>query len=90
MDLTRLQIEMERAAFLSWMWTAIGAVLTVWILYEVLKAAIRNGINESKLTKPERALPPRPGLKEPKGYKWVLVKEEDEKDDFNKKEKIES
>ena len=65
------------------MWGAIGTALAVWVLYEVLRAAIRNGINESKLVRAESVLPPRPGLKAPQGYKWVLVKDETPSDDMH-------
>lgn len=73
MNVQNWQIEIERA--MAW-YTVVSIAFTIigfWILYAVLKAAIRDGINESNMGRP--AL----GNKQPAapiGYKWALVKDE--------------
>lgn len=51
MNINAFEQEMTR---LSIFWTAIEIIafmLTMWVLYGVIKAAVRDGINESKLVK---------------------------------------
>lgn len=73
MNVQNWQIEVERAMAWSLGLSALATFIFFWILYAVLKAAIRDGINESNMGRP--AL----GSKQPSapiGYKWALVKAE--------------
>ncbi|MGE3348518.1 MAG: hypothetical protein AB7I35_13995 [Ramlibacter sp.] len=45
-----LQAEITRMAFAGAILSALGFAVTMWVLYIVIKAAIRDGINESRLT----------------------------------------
>lgn len=72
MNFSQWQIEMERAMAWSLLVGAISTALFIWIAYEVLKAAIRNGIDESKMGRAPIAKQPSA----PPGYRWVLVKDE--------------
>lgn len=72
MNVQQWQIQIERAMAWSIGLTLVFTAIGIWISYEVLKAAIRNGINESNLGR-------NPAAKQtpaPPGYKWELVKEE--------------
>ncbi|PWB18840.1 hypothetical protein [Comamonas sp. JNW] len=50
---------------------ALSTAISIYIAYLVLKCAIRNGINESRLR-----LEPTTQQMAPIGYKWALVKDE--------------
>ena len=65
----------ERITALYIALSVLGAIASVWISYEVLKAAIKNGINESNLSN-RRSAPPTQSPTAPQGYRWVLIKDE--------------
>lgn len=50
MSLKELEAEATRAAIHAAMWEAIGAILFFAVLYFVIKAAVRDGINEANRT----------------------------------------
>ncbi|GAB2819462.1 hypothetical protein GCM10027276_21490 [Comamonas piscis] len=76
MDWARLQMEIDRQ--FAWMlfWSLVGSVISLWVGYEILKAAIKNGINASKLGDHRRAIPAVQPPTAPAGYRWVLVKDD--------------
>ena len=72
MNVQQWQIEIERAMAWTLAGSALATIIGFWILYEILKAAIKNGIDESKMGRVTATkLPPAPA-----GYKWELVKDE--------------
>jgi hypothetical protein len=50
MNLKTFELEMTRLAFLWGLIEIIGFAIGLWLLYLVIKNAIRDGINESRLT----------------------------------------
>lgn len=76
MDWARLQMEIDRQ--LAWMlfWSLIATVISLWVGYELLKAAIKNGINASNLGDRRRSVQAAQPLVTPAGYRWVLVKDD--------------
>ena len=67
-------------------WVAIKLIAFIigcWIAYEILKAAIRDGINEARPNWAQPQIDPvirkEPGVPvAPQGYRWELVKERSE------------
>lgn len=76
MDWARLQMEIDRQ--LAWMlfWSLIATVISLWVGYELLKAAIKNGINASNLGDRRRLMQTAQQPVAPAGYRWVLVKDD--------------
>lgn len=48
-NLKEFEMQMTKAAFQLMVLEAIGFMLAMWVLYIVIKYAIRDGINESRL-----------------------------------------
>ncbi|QMV73810.1 hypothetical protein HS961_13745 [Comamonas piscis] len=69
---------MEIDRQVAWMlfWSLVGTVISFWVGYEILKSAIKNGINASKLGDRQKLLQPAPPPVAPAGYRWVLVKDD--------------
>ncbi|MCS4292933.1 hypothetical protein M2375_001139 [Comamonas sp. BIGb0152] len=76
MDWARWQMEMDR--HMAWMlfWSVIATVVWFWVGYEVLKAAIKNGINASNLGDRRRSVQAAQTPVAPAGFRWVLVKDD--------------
>lgn len=52
MDLTALEIELTRMAIWYAVISALGFIITMYVLYLVIRAAIRDGIKDSGLVGP--------------------------------------
>lgn len=76
MDLARLQMEMDGQVAWMLFWCLLGTVAWFWIGYEVLKAAIKNGINASNLGDRRRSAQTSHTPVAPAGYRWMLVKDD--------------
>ncbi|MFA9283884.1 hypothetical protein ACCQ08_03815 [Comamonas sp. SY3] len=76
MEWARLQMEIDRQ--LAWMlfWSLIATLISAWVGYELLKAAIKNGINASNLGDRRRSMQAAQPPVAPAGYRWVLVKDD--------------
>ncbi len=76
MDWARWQMEIDRQ--FAWMlfWWLVGSIISLWVGYEILKAAIKNGINASSLGDRRRLTQAAQPPVAPAGYRWVLVKDE--------------
>jgi hypothetical protein len=53
--LNALQAEIQRQVLIAMLISAVCFVVTMWVLYIVIKAAIRDGIQESGLIEGRRA-----------------------------------
>jgi heme/copper-type cytochrome/quinol oxidase subunit 2 len=54
--LNALQAEIQRQVLIAMLLSVVCFVVTMWVLYMVIKAAIRDGIQESGLIESRRAL----------------------------------
>jgi len=56
---------------------ALIAAITWWLLYYVIKSAIKNGLSEARIRWPmNNNLSSTPPSNAPSGYRWVLVPED--------------
>jgi hypothetical protein len=53
--LNALQAEIQRQVLIAMLFSVVCFVVTMWVLYMVIKAAIRDGIQESGLIESRRA-----------------------------------
>lgn len=75
MDFSSLQAALERQAILMICLYTVALIVTTWASYEILKAAIKNGIDGSVLGTRRSAPTPQTPVA-PAGYRWVLVKDD--------------
>jgi hypothetical protein len=60
MNLQAMQLEMARLVLFSIALSALGFAITMWVLYLVIKNAVRDGIKESGLVQAQARIRPAP------------------------------
>lgn len=62
MNFAKMQLELDRLVFISFVAELIAFLIAMWVLYMVIKAAVRDGLRESGLVEAlrRRSVIPKP------------------------------
>lgn len=62
MNFAKMQLELDRLVFISFVAELIAFLIAMWVLYMVIKAAVRDGLRESGLVEAlrRRSVTPKP------------------------------